>query len=88
MGAAEPVEPVIDADYIRSWDGVRLAAEMRKAAMDDELDDGSKLYYIVEYYSHVVRNIDEVVESLGGGSVDASSVFAYLNEYMAAKAKN
>ena len=82
------VEPVIDWDYVKSWDGVKLAAEMRRASTDEAVDDGEKLYYLVEYYSHIVENLDEVVESLGGGSVDASDVFAYVNAHMADKSKN
>ena len=84
----EVIEPVIDAEYARSWDGVKLAAEMRRAASDESKDDGEKLCYLVEYYSHLVKNIDEVVESLGGGSVEASDVFAYVNAHVTGKLKN
>lgn len=84
----EAVKPVIDSEYAKSWDGVKLAAEMRRAAADESMDDGEKLYYLIEYYSHLVKNLDEVVESLGGGSVDASAVFAYVNAEVIGAPKN
>lgn len=82
------VKPIIDQEYVKSWDGIKLAAEMRRAATDENLTDGDKLCYLVDYYGHAIENLDEVVESLGGGSVDASVVFAYLNQSMAGDSKN
>lgn len=87
-GFENAVEPVIDQEFVKSWDGIRLAAEMRKLAADEKASDGDKLSVLVDYYSRCVKNIDEVVESLGGGSTDASVVFAYLNAHMAANSKN
>lgn len=85
MGA---VEPIIDRDFAKSWDGVNMAAQMRRAATDPKMDNADRLYCLIEYYSHVVENLDDVVESLGGGSVDASTVFAYVNSFMAGELKN
>lgn len=87
-GYENAVEPVIDQEFVKSWDGIKLAAEMRKLAADPDASDGDKLSVLIDYYSRCVGNLDEVVESLGGGSVDASVVFAYLNAHMAAQSKN
>ena len=84
----ERVKPEIDADFARSWDGVKMAAEMRRASKDESMADADRLYCLVEYYQHVVKNLDEVVESLGGGSVDASEVFAYIHSYIVGQSKN
>lgn len=87
-GFENAVAPVIDYTFVKSWDGVKLAADMRRLSLDPEAQDGDKLSVLLDYYSKCVSNMDEVVESLGGGSVDASVVFAYINAYMAANSKN
>ena len=57
---------VIDVEYQNSWDGVMQAAKMQKLANDESVEVGEKFLAVLEYYSSVIANIDEVKEALGG----------------------
>lgn len=79
----------INLEYMQSWDGVMQAAEMQRAVKDGEASEGEQFIAVLDYYTNVIVNIDDVCEALGGGSVPASDVFAVLGKAMAAvSAKN
>ena len=63
------VKVVVNTEFIRSWDGVRLTSEMRRLSADESAGEGEKVAAMMEYFTEAVPNVDEVVESLGGGAV-------------------
>ena len=66
---------VIDADYVKSWDGVMQAVEMQRLSTDEEATDADKMMALFSYYSKAIANIGEIKEALGGGNVPAERVF-------------
>lgn len=63
----EGVEVAVDLDYLRSWEGIRLAAHMQSK----ERSDADRLADMIAYYEGAIANIDEVSEGMGGASADA-----------------
>lgn len=87
--AIDGVNIEIDTDFLKSWDGVLMAANMQLISKDETISDGEKLLTVLEYYRRAVTNFDEVVESLGGGSAPASTVFeVFTKAFNASTAKN
>lgn len=76
-----------DNEYITSWDGVKLMAELQKASEDGQ-DSAKAAGLLVEYYSRMVKNIDEVIEAMGGGSVSFDKVIQAINEAQSDELKN
>ena len=73
----------VDMAYVRSWAGVMQAKKMAST----ELPETERFLAMVEYYEHVVANIDEVTEAAGERPAD--EVFALLSEAVkAATPKN
>lgn len=61
------VKVVIDTEWQNSWDGVMMAAHMEELAdPENEVSNSVKFRAVLDYYSHVVANMDEVKEALGG----------------------
>lgn len=87
--AIDGVNIEIDTDFLKSWDGVLMAANMQRISNDEAISDGEKLLAVLEYYRRAVTNFDEVVENLGGGSAPASTVFETITKaFNASTAKN
>lgn len=80
-------EIIIDNEFVQSWDGVKLMAELQKASEDGK-DQAKAAGLLVEYYSRMVKNIDEVIEAMGGGSVPFDEVIQAINEAQSDELKN
>lgn len=80
-------EIIIDNEFVQSWDGVKLMAELQKASEDGK-DPAKAAGLLVEYYSRMVKNIDEVIESMGGGSVPFDEVIQAINDAQSDELKN
>ena len=76
----------INTDFLKSWDGVSKAVEMQRLSNDESATEGEKMVAIFEYYNSAVSNLDEVVEALGGASIDASVVFESIGKAITAVA--
>lgn len=69
----------IDLAYMRSWEGLVVAADMQSS----RLDDGAKFLATVEYYRTACPNIDEVNAALKAATKDevtAADVIAFVAE--------
>lgn len=80
-------EIIIDNEFVQSWDGVKLMAELQKASEDGK-DYAKAAALLVEYYSRMVKNIDEVIEAMGGGSVSFDKVIQAINDAQSDELKN
>lgn len=80
-------EIIIDNEFVQSWDGVKLMAELQRATEDGQ-DSAKAAGLLVEYYSRMVKNIDEVIEAMGGGSVPFDEVIQAINEAQSDELKN
>lgn len=56
----------VDLAYIRSWDGIRMAAHMQDAGRDD----AERLADMIAYYEGAVSNIDDVSEQMRGRAAE------------------
>ena len=80
-------EIIINEEFVKSWDGVKLMAELQKASEEGK-DSAKAAAILVEYYSRMVENIDEVIESMGGGSVPFDEVIQAINDAQSDELKN
>lgn len=80
-------EIIIDNEFVKSWDGVKLMAELQKASEEGN-DPAKAAAILVEYYSRMVENIDEVIEAMGGGSVPFDEVIQAINDAQSDELKN
>lgn len=80
-------EIIIDNEFVQSWDGVKLMAELQRATEEGQ-DSAKAAGLLVEYYSRMVMNIDEVIEAMGGGSVSFDKVIQAINDAQSDELKN
>ena len=80
-------EIIINEEFVKSWDGVKMMAELQKASEEGK-DSAKAAAILVEYYSRMVENIDEVIEAMGGGSVSFDKVIQAINEAQSDELKN
>ena len=69
----------VDLAFMRTWQGVALAADMQSK----RLDDGQRLAATVAYYRAVCPNIDEVDEAMAeasGAPVEAGDLMQLVAE--------
>lgn len=64
----------VDLDYMRSWDGIRMAARMQSS----ERTDADRLVDMIGYYERAIPNMGEIDEAMSGR--DANEVLALLAE--------
>ena len=91
MAARKPVNAidvdgvriVINSAYLKSWDGVKQAVEMQRLEADEEATNEEKFMAVFDYYNNAIANMDEVVESLGGGTPPREDVFTVCSKALA-----
>lgn len=91
MAARKPVNAidvdgvriVINSAYLKSWDGVKQAVEMQRLEADEEATNEEKFLAVFDYYNNAIENLDDVVESMGGGSVPFEQVFTVCAKALA-----
>lgn len=69
------VDVKVNLGFASSWEGVMKAVEMQRLITDEEATEGDKLLAAIDYYNGVIANIGEVVEQLGGPTVDSAEVY-------------
>lgn len=75
----DDIDVEVDVQFMRSWQGLVLVADMQSK----RLDDAQRLAATIDYYRAVCPNIDEVDEALrarADAGVDASDVMQFVAE--------